>query len=230
VGRVGKDVYPCDAVGLAHNIGSVRGADAGTPPAHRSDGPGNRQRLRSSKVPCQPFGTGQISPHAALSPPYWVITQPRRLRLAQGKSARGRGHGKYSDRLLMLRRRRSVGRRGGRCGDRGIEPPASVFFGTDLIHRACQPQTLHAAASVRTRASGRASLTPVAASVVIAIRVADAGHHCPARALPSPVRLVVRLTPVNVAFRSRSGAAPLEESSTSAATTSQAGARGLAAR
>jgi len=28
------------------------------------------------------FGTGQISPHAALSPPHWVSTQPRRLRLA----------------------------------------------------------------------------------------------------------------------------------------------------
>jgi len=25
-----------------------------------------------------PFGTGQISPHAALSPPYWVTTQSRR--------------------------------------------------------------------------------------------------------------------------------------------------------
>src|SRR5258706_3725464 len=45
------------------------------------------QRLRTSKRPCQPFGTGQISPHAALSPPYWVSTQPRRLRLPEGKSA-----------------------------------------------------------------------------------------------------------------------------------------------
>jgi len=35
----------------------------------------------------QPFGTGQISPHAALSPPDWVSTQRRRSALPEGKSA-----------------------------------------------------------------------------------------------------------------------------------------------
>src|SRR5258708_24659224 len=34
-----------------------------------------QRRRRPS--PCQPFGTGQISPHAALSPPDWVHTQLR---------------------------------------------------------------------------------------------------------------------------------------------------------
>src|SRR5260370_451525 len=61
---------------------------------------GQAQRLRTSEGPCQPFGTGQISPHAALSPPYWVHTQLRRLRQPFGEICRGRGHGKYSDRLL----------------------------------------------------------------------------------------------------------------------------------
>jgi hypothetical protein len=42
---------------------------------------GQAQRLRTSKVPCQPFGSGQIFPHSSLSPPYWVSTQLRRLRL-----------------------------------------------------------------------------------------------------------------------------------------------------
>jgi len=86
--------------------------------------------------------------------------------------AKSRAHGcARIDSPLVLGRRRGVGRRGGWCGDRGLEPPASVFFGTDLIHRAYHGQTFHAAASVRARASGRASLTPVAAPVVIAIRV-----------------------------------------------------------
>src|SRR6266403_2272633 len=86
-------------LGLARNIGSVRGSGCKDAPAHRSDGPGNRQRLRTSKGPCQPFGTGQISPHAALSPPHWVSTQQRRLRHTFRGNCRGRGHAEYSDRL-----------------------------------------------------------------------------------------------------------------------------------
>jgi len=35
----------------------------------------------------QPFGTGQISPHAALSPPYWVSTNRVGSALPEGKSA-----------------------------------------------------------------------------------------------------------------------------------------------
>src|SRR6266403_2229943 len=61
---------------------------------------GQAVQRRRRPSPCQPFGTGQISPHAALSPPYWVHTQLRRLRLAWGEICRGRGHAEYSDRLL----------------------------------------------------------------------------------------------------------------------------------
>jgi hypothetical protein len=75
-----------------------------------------------------------------------------------------------------LRRGRGVGR-SGRCGDRALDPPASMFFGAHLIHRTCDGHAFHAAASVRTCASRRAPLMPVAVAVVIAIRVTDAGHH-----------------------------------------------------
>ena len=78
---------------------------------------------------------------------------------------------------LGLRRGRAVGRLGGRCRDRGLDPPASVIFGTDLIYRTYHGQAFHAAAGVRACASRRTSLTSVAAAVVIAIRVADAGHR-----------------------------------------------------
>src|ERR1700726_1876850 len=75
------------------------------------------QRLRTSKGPCQPFGTGQISPHAALSPPYWVHTQLRRLRHTFRGNCRGRGHVKYSDRLLLEWQPHVVFRETGeRCG------------------------------------------------------------------------------------------------------------------
>jgi hypothetical protein len=64
-------------LGLAHNIGSARGsgckARGAVQAVQRRRRPsaqirrqGQIQWLRSSKVPCQPFGTGQISPHAAL--------------------------------------------------------------------------------------------------------------------------------------------------------------------
>jgi len=42
---------------------------------------GQAVQRRRRPSPCQPFGTGQISPHPSLSPPYWVLAQPRRLRL-----------------------------------------------------------------------------------------------------------------------------------------------------
>src|SRR5882762_2594302 len=84
-------------LGSAHNIGSVRGSGCKARgaarggyhgqavqrrrrPLARIHWPAMARRLRTSEGPCQPFGTGQISPHAALSPPYWVSTQPRRLR------------------------------------------------------------------------------------------------------------------------------------------------------
>src|ERR1700731_4415627 len=44
------------------------------------------QRLRRPS-PCQPFGTGQISPHAALSPPYWALPNCVGSALPEGKSA-----------------------------------------------------------------------------------------------------------------------------------------------
>ena len=70
-------------LGLAHNIGSVRGSGCKARgavhsgyygqavqrrrrPSAQIRRQGQIQWLRSSKVPCQPFGTGQISPHAAL--------------------------------------------------------------------------------------------------------------------------------------------------------------------
>jgi hypothetical protein len=52
-----------------------------------------------------------------------------------------------------------------------------MFLGANLIHRTYHGQAFHAAASVCACASRRASFTPVAAAVVIAIGVADAAHH-----------------------------------------------------
>src|SRR5260370_3610382 len=80
---------------------------------------------------------------------------------------------------LGLRRGRAVGGHGGCCRDRGLDPPASMLLGADLIHRTYHGQTFHTAASVCARASPRPSLTPAAAAVVLAISLPDARHHAP---------------------------------------------------
>jgi hypothetical protein len=43
----------------------------------------NEQDVQRRRCPSagQPRGTGRIFPHSSLSPPHWVLTQPRRLRL-----------------------------------------------------------------------------------------------------------------------------------------------------
>src|SRR6266481_4766558 len=74
-------------LGLAPAIGSVHGSGCKARGAVHSGYYGQAVQRRRRPSPCQPFGTGQISPHAALSPPYWALPNFVGSALPEGKSA-----------------------------------------------------------------------------------------------------------------------------------------------